>query len=136
MTAKIVSGARESHLAMVPVTRDNLDSEFVRKTMQKCDNLNAGAGICLLDREFYVSDVMGTMRDLKKHFIMPAKKDAGVKRSISEHAQAKRGAISQYTFGNEFEFNLVIVPNPRKPDAKNIFDRYYVSAASNAMYWF
>ena len=130
MTAKIVSGAKEFHLAMVPVTRDKFNPEFVRKTIQKCDNLNADANICLLDREFYASDVMDTIRDLKKHFIMPAKKDAGIKRAISEYAQAKRDAVSQYTFGNGFEFNLVIVPNPRKPDAKNIFDRYYVFATS------
>ena len=60
---------------------------------------------------------------------MHAKKDAGIK-AISEHAQAKRDAVSQYAFGNGFEFNLVIVPNPRKPDAKNMFDRYHVFATS------
>ena len=130
MTAKIVSGAKEFHLAMVPITRDKFNPEFVRKTIQKCDKLSANAGICLLDREFYASDVMGTIRDLKKHFIMPAKKDAGIKKAISEHVQAKRNAVSRYTFGDGFEFNLVIAPNPRKPDAKNMFDRYHVFATS------
>ena len=69
MTAKMVSGAKESHLAMVPVTRDKFNPEFVRKTIQKCDKLNADASICLLDREFYASDVMCTIRDLKKQAV-------------------------------------------------------------------
>ena len=61
---------------------------------------------------------------------MPAKKDAEIKQAISEHAQAKRDAVSQYAFGDGFRFNLVMESNPRKPDAKNIFDRHYVFATS------
>ena len=32
ITARIVSGAREFHLAMVPITRDRFNPKFVRKT--------------------------------------------------------------------------------------------------------
>ncbi len=130
MTAKMVSGAKEFHLAMVPVTRNKFNPEFVRKTIQKCDDLGADVNIYLLDREFYASDVMDTIQNLKKHFIMPAVKNAGIKKAIFQYAQGKRDAISQYTFDNGFEFNLIIVPNPKKPDAKNIFERYHVFATS------
>lgn len=130
ITAKIVSGAKEFHLSMIPVTRGTFNPEFVRETIKACNKSGADASLYLLDREFYASDVMSTIQDMNKHFIIPAKKDAGIKGAISEHAQGKRAAISQYTFGDGNTFNLIIIPAPRKTDADNIFERYHVFATS------
>ncbi len=64
---------------------------------------------------------------------MPAKKNAGIKRAIVQHAQGKRGDVSRYTIqsGSEkFTFNLVLIrDNARKKDG-TMFDRYHAFATS------
>jgi len=120
------------HLSADRVTRDRFNPDFVRKTMRKCARLRIGACLYLLEREFYAADVMREIRDGRRHFVMPAKKDAGIRRAITEHAQGLRGAVSRYTVGGTggFTFRLVIVPAPGRSDAGCVFDRYHVFATS------
>ncbi len=134
MTSKIVQGGKEANLCFSPVTRGIFNGEFVRKTVEKCSKLRLGIGLCLLDREFYATDVMQAVRSLHRHFIMPAKKNAGIKRAIVQHAQGRRGDVSQYTMqsGSEkFTFNLVLIRDDAgKKDGTNMFDRYRAFATS------
>jgi len=132
ITAKAVAGTKEMHLSSDMVTRDRFNPDFVRKTLQKCASLHIGASLYLLDREFYAADVMRAISKGRRNFVMPAKKDAGIKAAISEHAQRLRDTVSRYTIGGTggFTFRLVIVPAPGKEDAGCIFERYLVFATS------
>lgn len=132
ITAKVVAGKKEVNICAGPVTRDRFNPEFVRETVKKCTRMRLGIGLYLLDREFYAADVMRVIRQERRHFVMPAKKDAGVKRAIAGHARGLRGAVSRYTMGGPdgFSFSLVIVPAPGKSDAGCVFDRYHTFATS------
>ena len=44
---------------------------------------------------------MHMIKDVDTHFAMPAKKDAGIKRAISEHTQGARDAVFRYSMGKE-----------------------------------
>ncbi len=133
MTAKIVSGKMVMHIGIQLVTRGKFNPEFVRKTIQKCNKIRIGVQLFLLDREFYSTEVMRVVREFRKDFIMPAKKDGGIKRAIAEYVAGERKALSQYTISNgvlKFTFNLVIIKAPKKSKAKNMFDRYHVFATN------
>ncbi len=133
MTSKIVQGGKEANLCFSPVTRGTSNGEFVRKTIKKCSKLHLGINLYLLDREFYATDVMRTVRSLHRHFIMPAKKNAGIKRAIVQHAQGKRGDVSRYTIksGSEkFTFNLVLIRDDARKKDGTMFDRYHAFATS------
>ena len=132
MTARIVSGARELTLHSELVTRSDFNPKFVRNSIKKCTKYRLGAYLYLLDREFYATDVMRTIRELRRHYIIPAVKNKGIKQAISEHAQGKRDAVSRYTVSNGTEshrFNLIIIPS-KCPEAERIFDRYHAFATS------
>ena len=132
ITAKVVSGTDVVTLHSELVTRDDFNSEFVRRTIKKCSSYRIGASLYLLDREFYSTDVMRAIREQHKDYITPAIKNEGTKRAISELVQGKRAAVSKYTISNGTQshtFTLVIIPS-NNPKAKNIFDRYHVFATS------
>ena len=138
-TAKCVAGKKSLHLGWELVTRDKFNPEFVRKIIKKCTDLRIGANLYLLDREYYSTDVMHTIQEMGKDFIIPAKKDSRIKQAIIEHAAGKREAVSKHTISNgitKFTFNLVIVKAPvkkkknKKEKEKLIYENYHVFATS------
>ena len=64
---------------------------------------------------------------------MPARKTAGIKNAIKEHARGERNRISRYKIrdssGDGESFTLIILPNP-KPEKPNITDQYVVFATN------
>ncbi len=127
-----MQGGKEANLCFSPVTRGIFNGEFVRKIIEKCSKLHWNRPLPF-DREFYATDVMQTVRSFHRHFIMPAKKDAGIKRAIVQHAQGKRGNVSRYTIksGSEkFTFNLVLIRDDARKKDGTMFDRYRAFATS------
>ncbi len=84
-----MQGGKEANLCFSPVTRGIFNGEFVRKTIEKCSKLHWNQPLSF-DREFYATDVMQTVRSFHRHFIMPAKKDAGIK--VPLHSTPKESA--------------------------------------------
>ena len=116
------------------VTRDDSEADFVRRFMRELGNHRIRPRLLLVDREFYSVDVMSAIREFGNRFLMPAIKNTGVKKAITEHHRGKRDAVSRYTLrnseGREFEFTLVMVPSRTdEPDAK-VHEMYHAFATS------
>jgi len=108
ITCKLVSKTGPPvHTACSPVTRDGEQADLVRKLLQNCVDLGVPAllekrrSTVLLDRGFFSVATMSALRDSKFAFIMPAVRNAGIKRAIVEHASGKRPAVSLYTIQSE-----------------------------------
>ena len=134
ITAKMVMGKKEVHLASDLVTRDKFNKEYVRGLIKKCDKLDLGISLYLLDREFCATDVMQTITNCDKDFIIPAKKTDGIKDAIKELVEGKRDAVSRYTMrsstGETYTFNLLLIKNKAKEKDENLFKRYFAFATS------
>ncbi len=50
-----------------------------------------------MDREFYSTDIIGTLNESHGKFLMPAVKNAGIKRAVTDHHSGRIGAVSRYT---------------------------------------
>ena len=122
-------------LDCVRVTRDMFEADFVRSFMRKLGDYRIRARLLLLDREFYSTEIIGLVSDMGHRFLMPAVKNAGVKRAILEHHAGKRDAVSRYTLrnsqGESAAFTLAITPSKKAdgPEA-DIVGRYHVFATN------
>ncbi len=134
-TMQAVAGSINAVLDCVPVTRDCSDVDFVRRfvnTLRKC---RVKARLLLMDREFYSTDVMLALNESHSKFLMPAVKNAGIKRAVTDYHNGRIGAVSRYTMRNskkrEVTFTLIIRPSKKYDDADAaVTDRYVVFATS------
>ncbi len=85
----------------------------MRKTFEEFKRRKIKPGLVLLDREFYAVGVMQILNVTGMTFLMPAVKNTGIKKAISEYVQGRRSSVSKYvmknTAGEKFRFELIIV---------------------------
>ena len=80
-----------------------------------------------VDREFFSTSVIGTLRSKNIQFLMPATQTKGIKKAISEFEAGKRDAVSQHVLvscdaGKESEeFTLIILEREDKKRRKVIY---------------
>ena len=99
-TMQVVAGRVNAVLDCARVVRGSFDVDFVRKFVQTLRDYRIRARLVLLDREFYSVDVMNALSASGNRYLMPAVKNAGVKRAIEECHHGLRNAASWYVMKN------------------------------------
>ena len=134
-TMHVVAERVPAILECMQVTRSVDDADFVRKFVQKLKGYRIRARLLLMDREFYSTEIINLVSEHRCKFLMPAVKNAGIKRMIREHHDKSRKAVSQYAIrnaaGQSATFTLIITPSKKidDPDA-DITERYNVFATN------
>ncbi|MCG8530438.1 MAG: transposase [Desulfovibrionales bacterium] len=112
-TMQIVGGPINATLRSARVTRGTDNVDFVREFMRVLDYYNLRTRLVLLDREFYAVDVTRAIAGSGRDFLMPAVRNARVKRLIEDFDSGTGGAVVEHTIrnsrGEESSFRLVIV---------------------------
>lgn len=93
------------------------DEKYValEKLISESRLLGIDIALQLLDRGFFNSKTINMLKRIDQTFLMPAIKNAGIKRAIMEFIEGKRGYVSEYTMNEGKEdlscaFTLVILP--------------------------
>ena len=134
-TMQIVAKDENPTLDCVPITRDDSDVDFVRRFAKKLQKYKIRPRLLLLDREFFSVEVMESLYENHHTFLMPAVKNAIIKKNIIKFHDGKAEAVSSHTMknnkGQEFTFTLVIRKSKKynDPDAK-IIEKYVVFATN------
>jgi len=99
---------------------------FVSKTNALLGMLKAVEGlvepkIILLDRAFFTVEVIKALKSKKKHFLMPAKRTAPIKRLCKAFERGEIPPVIDYTirsFGNSVQVKLIFVRRKTKEGLK------------------
>ena len=81
---------------------------------------------CILDREFFSTGVIGTLRSKNVQFFMPATQTQGIKKATSEFEAGKRDAVLQHVLTSSVagkepeEFTLIILEREDRKGRKVI----------------
>ena len=108
------------------VRREDHLPDTASKIIDGCTKKGIRIGVLTVDREFFSTDVIGTLRSKNIQFLMPATQTKGIKKAISEFEAAKRDAVSQHVLtsgvaGKEpEEFTLIILEREDKKGRKVI----------------
>ena len=101
-------------------------SDTVSKLIDGCTKKGIRIGMLTVDREFFSTAVIGTLRSKNVQFLMPATKTKGIKKATSEFEAGKTDAVSQHVLtssvaGKEPEkFTLIILKREDKKGRKVI----------------
>ena len=95
-------------------------SDTVSKLIDGCTKKDIRIGMLTVDREFFSTSVIGTLRSKNIQFLMPATKTKGIKKAISEFEAGKRDAVSQQAGKEPEEFTLIILEREDKKGRKVI----------------
>ncbi len=99
-TMQVVAGPVNAVLDCARVTRGTDNVDFVRRFVHILDRHKIRPRLMLVDREFFAVDVMLALNGMRRKFLMPAVKTAGIKRAVLEHHRGKREAVSAYVMKN------------------------------------
>ena len=100
--------------------------DTVSKLIDGCIKKGIRIGVLTVDREFFSTGVIGTLRSKNIQFLMPATRTKGIKKATSEFEADKRDAVSQHILtsgdaGKEPEkFTLIILKKEDKKGRKVI----------------
>ena len=100
------------------ILSDSTNVEFIREFVHMLTQNAIKTHLLLLDREFYAVDVMNMLQELGREFLMPAKKNATIKKAIREYHEKKRKAVSRITMKNKLGISFtytLIIRKARKP---------------------
>ena len=120
-----VEGSR-AFLGATLVRRMDSLQDTVSKLIDECTEKGIRIGMLTVDREFFSTGVIGTLRSKNVQFLMPATQTKGVKKAISEFNAGKRDAVSQHILtssvaGKEPEkFTLIILERDDRKGRKVI----------------
>ena len=120
-----VEGSR-ALLEDVRVRRENPLPDTVSIFIDGCTEKGIRIGVLTVDREFFSTGVIGTLKSKNVQFLMPATQTKGVKKAISEFEAGKRDAVSQYVLTSSGadkrreEFTLIILERNDKKGRKII----------------
>ena len=132
-TIQSVEESCRAQLGAVPIRSGVPLVSMVRKLLLDCVRNDVGVRLVLLDREFFSTGVIHEIKQLRRTFLMPAKKTARIKEAITEYVEGARESISQYTLrtqsGYSETFTLVIVPRPSVK--KSDIEDQYLAFATN-----
>ena len=120
-----VEGSR-ALLGAVLVRREDSLPDTVSKLIDGCTKKGIRIGMLTVDREFFSTSVIGTLRSKNVQFLMLATQTKGVKKATSEFKAGKRGAVSQHVLTSsgadkrQEEFTLIILERDDKKGRKVI----------------
>ena len=120
-----VEGSRAFRGAALVRRMDSLQ-DTVSKLIDGCIKKGIRIGVLTVDREFFSTGVIGTLRSKNMQFLMPATQTKGIKKATSEFEAGKRDAVSQHILtsgdaGKEPEkFTLIILKKEDKKGRKVI----------------
>ena len=120
-----VEGSR-AFLGATLVRRMDSLQDTVSKLIDGCTKKGIRIGMLTVDREFFSTSVIGTLRSKNIQFLMPATQTKGIKKATSEFKAGKRDAVSQHILtsgdaGKEPEkFTLIILKREDKKGRKAI----------------
>ena len=120
-----MEGSR-AFLGATLVRRMDSLSDTVSKLIDGCTKKGIRIGMLTVDREFFSTAVIGTLRSKNVQFLMPATKTKGIKKATSEFEAGKTDAVSQHILtssvaGKEPEkFTLIILKREDKKGRKVI----------------
>jgi len=134
-TMQVVAGPINAVIAGTRVTRDDSDTDVIRKFLNVIKQGKIVARFLLMDREFFSVDIMRSVMDAKFRFLMPAIRTTNVKKAIMEYHKGKREKVSQYTVknseGREAEVTLIIVPSKDYDDKDAKITSKYMPFVTN-----
>ena len=108
------------------VRREDDLEDIVSKLVDGCTDKGIRIGMLTVDREFFSTGVIGTLKSKNVQFLMPATHTKGVKKAISEFQAGKRDAVSQHILisGNgdkrQEKITLIILEGKDKKGGKVI----------------
>ena len=120
-----VEGSRACLGATLVSRMDSLQ-DTVLKLIDGCTKKGIRIGMLIVDREFFSTGVIGTLRSKNIQFLMPATRTKGVKKATSEFEAGKRDAVSQHVLTSSVagkepeEFTLIILEREDKKGRKVI----------------
>ena len=120
-----VEGSR-AFLGATLVRRMDSLSDTVSKLIDGCTKKGIRIGVLTVDREFFSTGVIGTLRSKNIQFLMPATQTKGIKKATSEFEAGKRGAVSQHVLTSSGadkrreEFTLIILEREDRKGRKVI----------------
>ena len=120
-----VEGSR-AFLGATLVRRMDSLSDTVSKLIDGCTKKGIRIGMLTVDREFFSTGVIGTLRSKNIQFLMPATRTKGIKKATSEFEAGKRDAVSQHILTSSVagkepeEFTLIILKREDKKGRKVI----------------
>ena len=120
-----VEGSR-AFLGATLVRRMDSLSDTVSKLIDGCTKKGIRIGMLTVDREFFSTAVIGTLRSKNVQFLMPATRTQGIKKATSEFEAGKRDAVSQHVLTSSVagkeqeEFTLIILEREDKKGRKVI----------------
>ena len=120
-----MEGSR-AFLGATLVRRMDSLSDTVSKLIDGCTKKGIRIGMLTVDREFFSTAVIGTLRSKNVQFLMPATKTKGIKKATSEFEAGKRDAVSQHVLTSSVagkepeEFTLIILEREDKKGRKVI----------------
>ena len=120
-----MEGSR-AFLGATLVRRMDSLSDTVSKLIDGCTKKGIRIGMLTVDREFFSTGVIGTLRSKNIQFLMPATRTKGIKKATSEFEAGKRDAVSQHILTSsgagkeQEEFILIILEREDKKGRKII----------------
>ena len=120
-----VEGSR-ALLEDVLVRREDSLPDTVSKLIDGCTKKSIRIRVLTVDREFFSTGVIGTLKSKNVQFLMPATQTKGVKKVIDEFKAGKRDAVSQHVLTSggadkrQEEFTLIILERNDKKGRKII----------------
>ena len=120
-----VEGSR-AFLGATLVRRMDSLSDTVSKLIDGCTKKGIRIGMLTVDREFFSTGVIGTLKSKNIQFLMPATRTKGIKKATSEFEAGKTDAVSQHILTSSVagkgpeEFTLIILKGEDKKGRKVI----------------
>ena len=108
------------------VRREDTLPEMVSKLIEGCTEKGIRIGMLTVDREFFSTGVIGSLKSKNVQFLMPATQTKGVKKAIDEFKACKRDAVLQHVLTSggadkrQEEFTLIILERDDRKGRKVI----------------
>ena len=107
-------------LLHMPALEDTAD--YVRRAITACRRTGAGIGTVMLDREFFSTDVIGTLEELGVGYLIPCVNTPNVVDAITEFSKGERPPVSRFRITkskNDYaEYTMIITERKRKSKKK------------------
>ena len=136
VTAQCVDRGARLMLAAIHMPALESMSDFVSRLVDPARQAGADIRRILLDREFFATDVMKTLGDMKVRYITPCRNTDTVVNALDEFAAGRRGRISESCITNadgvSVTYTMIITERTRrKKNSKDEPKNRYIGFATN-----
>ena len=136
MTVQSVNSKITIILAAIPMPASSNTATITAMLITLCTDAGVKINIVLLDRGYFMVDVINALNDADVGYLMPCKNTPGVAAAIREYAAGKRDAISTYTLTKSkhetVDFTMIITRRKRKRKASGSKpEETYIAFATN-----